>query len=230
MLDGLFLSELSNLLSDDPILPPSTPGEVKSWTLASHLIHSLDIAHLSGDQRAKTLAARSCTALEKALQPLLEPGEGLSLSPDDLPSPQSIRAMAALAAQAALWAADDGAVSASVMETLLQCAEQCTALGAELQPQKPAGQYSLHLALATARNLKALMGRFPCGSHIIVEDAAARMHVLCMASARLAEQEWAVSAPTSISGDGDCARKVSELWMWDLDRPVDENGALSEAR
>jgi phosphatidylinositol 4-kinase len=237
MLDDLFLSELSNLLSSDPIIPPTNAEQVKSWTLASHLIHALDAAHSPGGERAKTIAVRSCTALETALQPLLEPGEGLSLSSDDLPSPQSVRSMAALAAQAALWASDDGAIPATVMETLLQCAEQCTALGAELQPEKPAGQYSLQLALATARNLKALMGRFPCGSHIIVEDAAARMHVLCMASARLAEQEWSVSSSSSSATStslvdrkgGDCARKVAELWTWDLDHPVDENGALPEA-
>lgn len=239
ILDGLLSLRLPNLLSTNSITLPTTPEEVKAWTLASHLIHALDAAHSPGGERAKTIAIRSCAALEKALQPLLEPGEGLSLSPDDLPSPQSVRAMASLAAQAALWVADDGAVPAVVMETLLQCSEQCTALGAELQPVKPAGQYSLQLALATARNLKALMGRFPCGSHIIVEDAAARMHVLCMASARLAEQEWSVSglhqspisppSPNANNKGGDCSRKVAELWTWDLDHPVDENGALSEA-
>ena len=145
--------------------------------------------------------------------------------------------MASLAAQAAIWTSTDGAVAASVMETLLQCSEQCTALGAELGSREPAGHYALQLALAVARNLKYLMGRYPCGPYMIVEDVAARMHLLLMATTTLAEQEWsasfdsttaaseATSATVSDELVEDCSKKIKDLWLWNLSTPVDDDGS-----
>lgn len=227
LLEGLSSSELSNLFSKDDVIPPTSSEQISAWVLASQAIHVLDNARSPGGNTAKLISTRAGTALETALRPLLQPSPDTKLARDDLPSPRAVRAMASLAAQAALWAEDDGALPAATMEVLLQTAEQCTALGADLGPREPAGQYALQLALAVSRNLKILMGRYPCSPHVVIEDAVARMHLLLMASASLAEQEW---APVGDSTQNECSKKVNELWSWDLSRPVDENGALMEER
>ena len=227
MLDGLSSSELTNLFSNDDVIPPTTSEQISAWVLASQAIHVLDISQSAGGDKAKLLANRASSALESALNPLLQPSVDAKLAREDLPAPRAVRAMASLAAQAALWAHDDGGLPATTMEILLQTAEQCTALGADLGPKDPAGQYALQLALAIARNLKILMGRYPSSPHIIVEDAVARMHLLLMACASLSEQEWVSDGAPF---ESDCSKKVHDLWSWDLSYPVDANEALMDER